>query len=242
MKCVLDEDVPHHAHQTYDHDVQQIQLFRHPQCQAFIGEQLHADVDHSVAQRIRIGRSLQHHRDPTVMLHESPCQGLFVIRVGQHVEQQADDFLWKLELHCPEHQLLQEGFVHEILLKGLVVLVLVIGFRDGQGFQCLFVYSPRLHQILAVFRVWIFGYFVQHSVFLKIITEQLRSLCFPGKQTLKYVLVKIKSPGLKVIVTLLSTSVIEFLAAIFLVSLKNINKEVIYIIAHALFCKGQSVG
>lgn len=72
----MNEDLAHHVLQTDDHDVQQVQLLGHPQGQTFVGEELHAHVDHTVTKSVRVHGPLQHHRDPAVVQHKSSCQRL----------------------------------------------------------------------------------------------------------------------------------------------------------------------
>ena len=49
------------------------------------------------------------------MHDERPGERLLVLRIRQHLEEEADQALGKLVLHSPEHQLLEESLVGQLL-------------------------------------------------------------------------------------------------------------------------------
>lgn len=72
MQSILYYDLAHHELEADDHDVQQAQLLGHPKSQALIRKELHANMDHTIAQCVRIDGSLQHHGYSTVVEHKRP--------------------------------------------------------------------------------------------------------------------------------------------------------------------------
>lgn len=135
VQRVLDEYLGHHQLQTDDHDVQQVELVDHFQSQRLVAEQLHAHVHHAITQRVRVTGHLQHGRDPAVVHDKGARQLLLVLQVGQHVQQEADDVLWELELERPEDELFQECRVFQVLGQSRQVPVIVRRVNVREGFQ-----------------------------------------------------------------------------------------------------------
>ena len=80
-------------------------------------------------------------------------QRLLVLRVRQHVEQQADELLGELVLDGPEDELLQEGVMSEAGGEGGAVLELRGGVRVGQGVEGLGVLLGRAPHEVGVLAV-----------------------------------------------------------------------------------------
>lgn len=112
MKCVRYENFRHHRFQADNHNMQQVKLFDHLQSKCLIREKLNADVNNAITHSVGIFRHFENARNATVVHNKSSCQVLFVILVGQHVEQKADDILRELKFEGPKNKFFEKSFMH----------------------------------------------------------------------------------------------------------------------------------
>ena len=105
-QSVLAEHVGHHVLERGYHDVEQVKIIRHPESQLLVAEELDRDVDDAIGEGIRVVSLNQHQRHSGIMKDECTGEGLLVLGVWQHIEQEADQFLRELVLDRPKDEFL----------------------------------------------------------------------------------------------------------------------------------------
>lgn len=63
-----------------------------------------------------------------------------VVLVGQHVQQKANQSLWKFKFKCPEDELLQQRSMHKFIAQRWQITILIGGFRIWETIDGIFVF------------------------------------------------------------------------------------------------------